>query len=91
MRFVSCSIKYLVTELENMGIKRSELKASLLGGAQMNASNSDLFRIGERNVSLAKELLMSYHINIEYEDTLGNKSRALNYNSSDGTFLMKKN
>lgn len=69
-RFVSCSLKYMINELEHRHIHPSQVHVSLLGGANVLDIASDI-TIGFQNVKLAKEVLSSHGFTIKREHTGG--------------------
>ena len=70
-KFADTGIDYLIEELIAAGAVRTRLTAKIAGGAQMFAfsGNSDMLRVGERNVEAVKKKLNSLGIRILSEDT----------------------
>lgn len=69
-RFVSCSLKYMVNELQSRHIHPSQVHVSLIGGANVLDINSDI-TIGTQNIKIAKEILLSNGFTIRREHTGG--------------------
>ena len=90
LRFVSCSIKYMVDKLGKLGIAKKDLKAAIYGGAQLFDSAKDLFLIGPRNLKEAHFVLNDLHIPIINENVLGNKSRLINFRTAEGIVSINK-
>ncbi|MFU0826595.1 MAG: putative chemoreceptor glutamine deamidase CheD [Lachnoclostridium sp.] len=70
-KFADTGIEALITRLIAIGANRNRLIAKIAGGAQMFAfiSQSDMLRIGERNVEASKLKLKSLGIPLAAEDT----------------------
>lgn len=81
-KFADTGIKELVRKLEEKGISRYKLKAKIAGGAQMFAfdSESEMMRIGDRNVESCKKVLKELQIPIVAEDTGLNYGRTVTFN-----------
>ena len=76
-KFADTGIDTLIEEMEKKGADRNTLIAKIAGGAQMFAfsSNSDMLRVGERNVEATKQKLKELKIKIMAEDTGKNYGR----------------
>jgi len=74
-----------------IGAKRSALIAKIAGGAQMFAfsNNSDMMRIGERNVEATKQKLKELGIMIRAEDTGANYGRTIEFYPENGELHIK--
>lgn len=90
-KFADTAIDELVKEMKLLGANPSFMVAKLAGGSQMFSfdSNSDILRIGERNVIASRKKLNSLKIPIVAEDTGGNFGRSIELNSSNGSLLIK--
>jgi chemotaxis protein CheD len=73
------------------GADRRRFIAKIAGGAQMFAfsNNSDMMRIGERNVEATKWKLQSLGIPIKAEDTGANYGRTIEFYPENGVLLIK--
>jgi len=90
-KFADTGIDTLIYEMEKKGANKNHLIAKIAGGAQMFAfsSNSDMLRVGERNVEATKEKLNQLHIKILAEDTGKNYGRTIEFYSETGKLLVK--
>ena len=52
-------------------------------------SDSDILKVGKRNVLATKEKLKEFKIPVIAEDTGGNYGRTIELNSEDGSLLVK--
>lgn len=90
-KFANTGIIMLLEEMEKMGVKRRNLTAKIAGGAQMFAfsSNSDMLRIGDKNVEATKEELQKLGIPLIAEDTGLNYGRTIEFYPETGELLIK--
>ncbi len=90
-KFADTGIDYLIEELIAAGAGRTRLTAKIAGGAQMFAfsGNSDMLRVGERNVEAVKKKLNSLGIRILSEDTGLNYGRTVIFYPENGDFVIK--
>ena len=90
-KFADTGIDYLIEELIAAGAVRTRLTAKIAGGAQMFAfsGNSDMLRVGERNVEAVKKKLNSLGIRILSEDTGLNYGRTVIFYPENGDFVIK--
>ncbi len=90
-KFADTGIDMLIEVMEKNGAKRSMLTAKIAGGAQMFAfsGNSDMLRIGERNVLAVKKKLKQLGIRILSEDTGENFGRTVEFYPESGDFVIK--
>lgn len=92
-KFADTGIRELVEKMANAGANRTRLVAKIAGGAQMfafqNSSNSDMVRVGERNVEATKKTLKALNIRLLAEDTGLNYGRTVEFYSENGDFVIK--
>ena len=83
LKFADTGIDELVKKLEEMGIKKTSLKAKIAGGAKMfSFSNSyELGSIGEKNVEAVRKKLKELRIRIISEDVGLNYGRTIIFDS----------
>lgn len=81
-KYADTAVHELVSILMRNGARQNALKAKLAGGAQMFqfASNSDVMRIGPRNVEAVKRELSALKIPVAAEDVGGNSGRTIEFN-----------
>jgi chemotaxis protein CheD len=89
-KYANTAVPLLIELMEKKGANKRRLTAKLAGGAQMFtfAGQSDLMRIGPRNVEAVKEALQLYTIPIVAEDTGGNCGRTIEL-FSDGSLVIR--
>ncbi|SDY83956.1 chemotaxis protein CheD [Proteiniborus ethanoligenes] len=90
-KFADTAIVELIKEMKLIGANENKLVAKLAGGSQMFSfnSNTDILRIGERNVLASKKVLQELSIPILSEDTGGNYGRTIELSVTDGNLLVK--
>lgn len=88
-RYADTGINELVGMMKARGANCEYLVAKIAGGAQMFATNSSVFNIGERNVQAVKKVLAGYKIPIVAEQTGENFGRTLFFDSNTGLMKVK--
>ncbi|MFC2950088.1 chemotaxis protein CheD [Virgibacillus sediminis] len=81
-KYADTAIPELIDRLIEAGARKHFLQAKLAGGAQMfqMASESEIMRIGPRNVQAVRSKLQEYRIPIIAADTGGNSGRTIEFN-----------
>lgn len=90
-KFADTGIEELVKQVTKRGANRSRLVAKIAGGAQMFGfnSNSEMVRVGERNVQATKKKLAQLKIPILAEDTGKNFGRTVIFYPETGDFVIR--
>jgi chemotaxis protein CheD len=90
-KYADTAVPYLVELMEKKGARKSRMWAKLAGGAQMFtfAGQSDLMRIGPRNVDAVKMALARMGIPVLAEDTGGNYGRTIEFFTADGILTVR--
>lgn len=90
-KFADTGIEELVKQVTRKGANRSRLVAKIAGGAQMFGfnSNSEMVRVGERNVQATKKKLAELRIPILAEDTGKNFGRTVIFYPETGDFVIR--
>lgn len=90
-KFADTGIEELVKQVTRKGANRSRLVAKIAGGAQMFGfnSNSEMVRVGERNVQATKKKLAELKIPIVAEDTGKNFGRTVIFYPETGDFVIR--
>ncbi len=85
-KFADTAIPELLKRIEKAGASRSRLIAKMAGGSQMFAfaTQSDLMRIGPRNVEACQKELEKLKIPIQSKDTGGSVGRTIEIDSTTG-------
>lgn len=90
-KFADTGIRQLIHLMLADGSKKGNIIAKIAGGAQMFSfsQNTDMIRVGQRNVEATKEVLQELGIPIVAEDTGGNYGRTIEFYSDDGRLMVK--
>ena len=90
-KFADTGIDELIKVMVSAGASKSRFTAKIAGGAQMFAfsGNSDMLRVGERNVEAVKRKLNALGIPILAEDTGLNFGRTVEFYPDSGDFVIK--
>lgn len=89
-KFGNIAIEKLVAKMLAMGCRRESLAAKVFGGANLMGSGNEVFLIGDRNVSLAVQMLEEYGIPIVASDVGGRSGRKIILQSETGVVLVGK-
>lgn len=90
-KFADTGVEDLLASLLKKGANRPSLVAKIAGGAQMFAfsTDSDMLRVGERNVQAVKKKLMQLGIKIIAEDTGDSYGRTIEFYPETAELLIK--
>lgn len=90
-KFADTGVAELVRQMEKAGARRKMMVAKIAGGAQMFAfqNNSQMMRVGDRNVEAVKKKLRELGIPIKAEDTGLNYGRTVEFYPESGDFIIK--
>lgn len=90
-KFADTGIEELVRQMVAAGAGRTKLVAKIAGGAQMFSfqSQSDLGRVGDRNVEAVKKKLQEMKIPILAEDTGKSYGRTVVFYPETGDFIIR--
>jgi len=83
------STRMLIRSLINRKVNPENLEAKVFGGCNSLYINNDLFRVGERNVTVALEVLKNHHVAVTAQHTGGNQGRKIVFNTSTGKVRMR--
>lgn len=81
LKFVSCSIDFMLSELRKISVAPADINVSLVGGAHV--LNSSIVRpsIGEQNLNQAIKILSEHKLPVQYQDVGGYSGRKITYHS----------
>lgn len=91
-KFADAGILMLLDLMIKNGARRSALTAKLAGGASMfsgGGMQSDLLKVGERNVTVCKDMLRKLNIPLVSQDVLGNCGRTIIFDPATGVLHIK--
>ena len=88
-RFADTGIAELANMMQSRGADFRCVTAKIAGGAQMFATTSAVFNIGERNVEAVKKVLNKFKIPIVAEETGKNFGRTVFFDAATGEMQIK--
>jgi chemotaxis protein CheD len=88
-KYGNIAIEKLIDKLTAMGSNKRNLKAKVFGGGEVIQSNISQFKIGERNVKLAYDMLGEYHIPIVSASVGGQAGRKIQFFTASGEVRQK--
>jgi chemotaxis protein CheD len=83
------SIRMLIRSLANRSVNVQTLEAKVFGGCNSLYINNDYFRIGERNVEVALEMLKQHNIALTAQHVGGSVGRKIVFNTETGKVRMR--
>jgi chemotaxis protein CheD len=88
-KYGNIAIEKLVEKMISMGSKIENIQAKVFGGGEVVETQTNLFRIGERNIEIAEKTLKELRISIVAKSVGGKLGRKIRYNTSTGEVMMK--
>ena len=90
LKYADTAITSLIEKMIDLGVKKSNIQAKIVGGAHMFSTVEGNGRnIGESNVNAVKEKLKEENINLISEDTGSNYGRTIELYSDTGKLIVK--
>jgi len=83
------STKMLIRSLLNRNAYVEDLEAKIFGGCNSLYQGNDLYRVGERNVEMAIQVLSEFHIPLKGRHTGGSNGRKIVFNTITGKVRMR--
>lgn len=81
--------RMLIHSMLNRGVHVSSLEAKVFGGCNSLYRQNNIFKIGERNVDAAYEVLEAFHIPIVAQHVGGGYGRKIVFNTATGKVRMR--
>ena len=78
------STPLLIRSMLNRNVKVESLEAKIFGGCNSLYRSNDIFKIGERNIAVAIEVLKSFDIPVVAKHVGGSYGRKIVFNTSTG-------
>ncbi len=83
------STRILIRSLVNRKVRLENLEAKVFGGCNSLYINGDTFKVGERNITIALEVLKGYHIAVTAQHVGGGYGRKIVFNTATGKVRMR--
>ena len=87
-KYGNIAIERLVKRMQSLGAREDRLVAKVFGGSQVIAADQFPFSIGERNATLARELLGERGIQVAAASVGGELGRKIHFNTRTGSVYM---
>ncbi|HLR74717.1 MAG TPA: chemotaxis protein CheD [Virgibacillus sp.] len=90
-KYANTAIPYMIKKLQEHGARSFALQAKLAGGAQMFqfSTQSNMMRIGPRNVDAVKKILKEHRIPVMAEDVGGSSGRTIEFDPVTGRLKVR--
>lgn len=89
-KYGNIAMEKLLSKVLSIGCRREHLVAKVFGGANVTGTGMELFMIGDRNITLALEMLADFRIPVVARDVGGRVGRKIIMNSGTGVVLVGK-
>lgn len=86
--FVDSGVPIMLDSMFKAGARKSRLKICIAGGAHV-LDNANIFRIGERNMTVVRKILWKNDMLISVQSVGGHVSRTIKLNLGYGLFTVK--
>lgn len=83
------SIRMLIRSMINRRVDLCNVEAKVFGGCNSLYRNNDLYKVGERNVTTALDVLRDYNIQVSAQHVGGPYGRKIVFNTSTGKVRMR--
>lgn len=87
--FADTGVVAFFKALHGTGVTRKNMKILIAGGASV-ISQSDIFKIGERNISAIKNQFKEFNVSAQFEEVGGLSNRTVHLLIKDGTAQIKE-
>lgn len=88
-KFANTAAEDLVIEMIRIGARKEMMVAKLAGGAHMFGIESDVMKIGQRNIAASREALKKLGIPIVAEEVGGSVGRTIELSTETGILRIK--
>ncbi len=89
-KYGNIAMERLLGKVLSIGCRRECLVAKVFGGANVSGTGLELYMIGDRNITLAFEMLEEFKIPVVANDVGGRVGRKIIMNSKTGVVLVGK-
>ena len=89
-KYGNIAMEKLLARVLFIGCRRENLVAKVFGGANVSGTGLEVFMIGDRNITLALDMLAEFKIPVVAKDVGGRVGRKIIMNSATGVILVGK-
>lgn len=87
-KYGNIAMEKLLGKMLAIGCRREKIVAKVFGGANVSGTGLESFMIGDRNITLAFEMLEEFRIPVAASDVGGRGGRKIIMNSSTGVVMV---
>ena len=88
-KYGNVAIVQLFSKMLEFGAKKEDIVCKIFGGAEVLSEKSSVFKIGQRNIELAYQVLNEMNISVVNSSTGGKQGRKIHFNTATGEVLQK--
>jgi chemotaxis protein CheD len=88
-KYGNIAIDKLFERMNSFGCKNHNIQAKIFGGGEVVETKINTFKIGQRNIEIAEQMLREKNISIVSRSVGGNHGRKIRFNTQTGVVLMK--
>lgn len=89
-KYGNIAMEKLLAKVLSIGCRRENLVAKVFGGANVSGTGLEVFMIGDRNITLAFQMLEELEIFVAAKDVGGRVGRKIIMNTETGVVLVGK-
>jgi chemotaxis protein CheD len=89
-KYGNIAMEKLLNKMLSIGCRRENMVAKVFGGANVAGTGLEVFMIGDRNITLALEMLDEFRIPVVARDVGGRVGRKIIMNTETGVVLVGK-
>lgn len=89
-KYGNIAMDKLLAKVTSLGCRREHLIAKVFGGSNLTGSEHELFMIGDRNITVAFQMLEEFRIPVLAKDVGGRVGRKIFMNTKTGVVLVSK-
>ncbi|MEI7596471.1 MAG: chemotaxis protein CheD [Bacteroidota bacterium] len=88
-KYGNIAMEKLLEKMLSLGSAKNRIQAKVFGGGEVIGNDDSLFRIGERNIEIAFELLEQYKIQVVGKSVGGKFGRKIIFNTQTSAVMHK--
>lgn len=89
-KYGNIAMEKLLAKVVSAGCRRESLVAKVFGGANVTGTGLEVFMIGDRNITLAFQMLDEFGVKVVAKDVGGRIGRKIIMNTATGVVLVGK-
>lgn len=88
-KYGNVAISQLFQKMLDFGAKKEDIACKIFGGAKVLHDHASVFRVGQRNIELAYQMVAELGIPVISSSTGGKQGRKIYFNTATGEVLQK--